>query len=156
MDKPLPQILTETGEELSRQGLGFRITAGGTSMLPALRPGDILEVVPEIPDHKKLKGCVVVVNDTKRMYAHRVHAIGSREGKIILRTRGDSLPRYDPPVDKEELLGLVVRYQRGRRIRSCRRAGPLYRLFLISWPFLYLYYRRLRHVATKIFNQGES
>jgi hypothetical protein len=91
-----------------------RLAVTGTSMLPSIRPGDMLEV------HRQgmeaiLPGDVVLFLRTGGFAAHRVveRVIGPE--RTLLITRGDALRVPDPPVTPEELLGRVTAILRGGR-----------------------------------------
>jgi Peptidase S24-like len=88
----------------------LRVT--GTSMLPAVRSGDIVRVRPSASAEP---GEIVLFAREGRFFAHRVTARRDcREGLQLL-TRGDALPAPDLPVHAGELLGTVVAISRGGR-----------------------------------------
>jgi signal peptidase I len=91
-----------------------KLAITGTSMLPVIWPGDILEVraqsVAEI-----FGGQVVVVERQGYLVAHRVVRKLEQNGETILVTRGDRLRRPDPPVSSQEVLGCVTAVLRGNR-----------------------------------------
>jgi hypothetical protein len=83
-------------------------------MLPAIWPGDVLEVHRESPA-KIFAGDVVVFRREGRFLAHRVvEKLGGTDGTVLI-TRGDRLEQADPPVSPEELLGRVIWVRRGHR-----------------------------------------
>ena len=76
------------------------VCVNGSSMLPAIRPGDVLTVNRcAIDDFAP--GEVAVFTRDGRLFAHRVLVVGSEQ----LITKGDSLPRQDAPVEARHLLG---------------------------------------------------
>jgi hypothetical protein len=100
------EVLESTGQA--------KLAVTGTSMMPAIRPGDILEV------HRQgmetiLPGDVVLFMRNSGFAAHRVleKMQGLRQSLLI--TRGDALRVPDPPVSPEELLGRVTAILRGGR-----------------------------------------
>jgi len=95
-------------------GVCLRVT--GTSMLPSVWPGDILTICRA--DMAAVRpGQIVLFTCKGWLLAHRVVAKVGCPGEQFLITRGDSLPRVDPPVSREELLGTVTSIvRRGRRI----------------------------------------
>ncbi len=101
-----PEIHDRIGCELVadalRAGAETRVRVMGTSMLPALWPGDIL-VVRGAADAPAAGDVVLFLRDG-RLFAHRVVRITQTE----LITRGDALADRDPPVRASEVLGLVV------------------------------------------------
>lgn len=91
--------------------LNLRVT--GSSMLPAIRPGDVLLIL-----HCRIgqahPGDIVLFTRERRLFAHRVISRSSVE----LITQGDGIGEPDPCVGADELLGKVIRVlRRGRTIR---------------------------------------
>jgi signal peptidase len=93
--------------EALRAGAHTRVRVMGTSMLPALWPGDILVVRGGLPATLSV-GDIVLFLRYGRLFAHRV----VRKSGAELITRGDALSYRDPPVQASELLGLVVQITR--------------------------------------------
>jgi hypothetical protein len=127
--------------EALRRGRTVRIRAQGTSMLPALWPGDVLTVAPAT-DIALTPGAIALTVHGERLVAHRVmQRIGSG-GAVSLITRGDALEHGDPPVPAARVLGIVVA-RNGRpladtgRIR-CRALGHLAGLAVRSASLLAL------------------
>ncbi|HUK31015.1 MAG TPA: signal peptidase I [Candidatus Acidoferrum sp.] len=106
-----------------------RLRVSGTSMVPAIRPGDLITVesalLPEIAP-----GEVIVFIRSGRLVAHRVNEIvrcaarirngnsaqSLHQSEVI--TRGDRARRNDSPVSSSELIGRVTQIERGgRRVR---------------------------------------
>jgi hypothetical protein len=89
----------------------LRVT--GTSMLPAVWPGDVLMVKRcEFADLRP--GQIVLYHREGKLTAHRITFVSSDQ----LLTRGDSLTRWDPPVREFEIAGRVVGiFRRARRIQ---------------------------------------
>jgi signal peptidase len=88
--------------EALRAGADTRVRVMGTSMLPALWPGDVLIVrafsaAPAVND-------IVLFFRYGRLFAHRV----VRNSGAELITRGDALSDLDPPLLASELLGVVT------------------------------------------------
>jgi signal peptidase I len=96
----------------------------GSSMLPAIRPFDVLLLrratrAPAI-------GEIVLFRRGSRFFVHRVV---DRDGDSLV-TQGDALGEPDPPIDRAGVLGRVVRVVRGRRVlRPARQAGRVAALF---------------------------
>jgi hypothetical protein len=118
------QMTTDNGQRTSAiqqlslevlQSFGqAKLAITGTSMLPSIWPGDILEVhrqsLAEIPP-----GEIVLFERDGRLLAHRVvEKVGGPE-RALLTTRGDRLRKSDPPVSPQELLGRVTAILRGGR-----------------------------------------
>ncbi len=101
-----------------------RLRVSGSSMVPAMRPGDLITV--ERASLKDIaQGEIVVFARSGRLVVHRVlttvHAptksgIARAPGNSrepLLRTRGDRARRPDPIVYSSELLGRVTQIERG-------------------------------------------
>ncbi len=86
--------------------------AQGTSMLPSIRPGDVLIIeaadVSEIP-----LGAIAVWRRGERLVAHRAVGRIAEAGRVLLVTRGDRQQTSDEPVGEKDLLGRVTMIQRG-------------------------------------------
>ncbi len=104
--------------EVARTFGEVRLKVTGTSMLPAVWPGDILTVrrrrIAELGP-----GEIVLCSRNRQLVAHRI------VGKCgaVLTTRGDSLAHNDPPVREEEVLGQVVSIVRDG-VRDGRKLDP--------------------------------
>lgn len=87
-----------------------RIRVLGTSMAPAILPGDVLSV--EQADAAQVSpGEIVVFARPGRIVAHRVVAKRSEPGGVLI-TQGDRLRREDDPVSRNELIGRVTQLER--------------------------------------------
>ena len=100
--------------EVLRSAGQARLAVTGTSMLPSIRPGDMLEV------HRQgmeaiLPGDVVLFLRNGGFAAPRVMEKAGEPDRTLLITRGDALRVPDPPVTPEELLGRVTAVLRGER-----------------------------------------
>ena len=123
-------------ESLRRHGRA-RLAATGASMLPAIWPGDILEVHATAPDSVQ-RGEVVLFARDGRFYAHRVVGkTGTAEHPVFI-TRGDCHRRNDPPVAAYEILGRIPAIERrSRRLVPDLPLGP--RPLLAPAPFVLLH-----------------
>ncbi|MEO8078361.1 MAG: signal peptidase I [Acidobacteriota bacterium] len=93
------------GEVLKRCGEA-RLRVGGTSMLPTIRPGDVLLIRPvEITSVEP--GEVILFRAGGRLFVHRVvQPVVSGADRILI-TRGDNHAHPDQPVTAVDLLGRV-------------------------------------------------
>jgi signal peptidase I len=111
------------GEVVGKAGR-VRLRVAGTSMAPAMRPGDLITV--ESADLRGITlGEIVVFIREGRLVAHRVIAIFTAPAQLIvgdtheplsqtrLMTRGDRARHDDPAVSSSELLGRVTQIERG-------------------------------------------
>lgn len=107
--------MIELAAESLRLAGRLRLRVGGSSMLPAIRPGDILEVQARraCDIHP---GSVVLFERGGRLFAHRV--VGNEAGALV--TRGDALAHADAAIGDAELLGEVIAVERNGRARTPR------------------------------------
>jgi signal peptidase I len=163
-------MLTDSqGKALTEQACGLagevvrtfgevRLRVFGTSMVPAILPGDLVSIHRANLQDISL-GEVVLFLREGRLFVHRVvarkvaaHASDSDEPFLI--TRGDRLRHTDPPVSAPELLGRVVSIERDHRevklpaansnprilrmLLSSDRLTSLYLLLSACWRGLFL------------------
>jgi signal peptidase I len=143
-------------EEVIRNFGEVRLRVFGTSMAPAMLPGDLV-TVHRAAMNDISAGEVVLFTQNGRLFVHRVMgqklspAEKIEEARLI--TRGDRLHHDDPPVSSRELLGRVVSLERDHRkleldpresngvfarlLRASDRATYLYLLLLAGWRSLF-------------------
>jgi Peptidase S24-like len=93
----------------------LRLRVTGWSMLPTVWPGDTL-LIERVNSEVVSEGDIVLFGRDRRLFVHRVVRKITEDSKIL--TRGDAMPRLDPPVLDRDLMGKVVLIQReGRYIR---------------------------------------
>ena len=103
------QILRECGEA--------RIRVAGTSMLPSIRPADVLHV-RSVDIASVQREDVILFAIGPRLLAHRVVQAASHGAERVLITRGDMHSHDDPPVTRAHLLGRVEGQVRNGRVVS--------------------------------------
>ena len=97
--------------------LNLRVT--GSSMLPAVRPDDVL-LIRHCLIEDAGPGDIVLYLRQRRLIAHRVI---SRSGARLV-TQGDGLAEADVPVTAHELLGKVIRViRRGKTVHHESKPG---------------------------------
>lgn len=90
----------------------LRLRVTGSSMLPAVRPDDVL-LIRHCRIERASPGDVVLFIRHRRLFAHRV--ISRSDASLV--TQGDGIAEPDPPVTADELLGKVIRItRRGKTI----------------------------------------
>lgn len=93
----------------------LRLRVYGESMLPALWPGDVVEVAACSLDQVRA-GEILLAERDGQFFMHRLIDASPAGGFILL---GDSMPRPDPPFPSVALLGrLVHRADDGRRLKD--------------------------------------
>jgi signal peptidase I len=127
-------------EEVVREFGVVRLRVFGTSMAPAILPGDL--VLIQRADLGEISpGEVVLFLQKGRLFVHRV--VGRAEEPYVI-TRGDRLRHNDPPVSSRELLGRVVSIERDQQKIELPAAGSnglIARLLRSSDGATYLYLR---------------
>lgn len=106
-------------EEIVQTFGKVRLRVFGTSMTPAILPGDLVSI-RRVDLDEISAGEVVLFLQNGRLFVHRVvgRNVVSPEGnneEPCLITRGDRLRHDDPPVSSRELLGRVVSIERNNR-----------------------------------------
>ncbi len=136
--------------QVLESGHGLRFQARGSSMHPAVRDGDILDVRPTRIAELDVGDIVLYRSSRSGIVVHRVAGIRRQAEKTILLVKGDSAPRPDSPVDESQVLGRVESIERlGRTILPggwvSRHAGPLQgRLFRLRHSIYVLLKRAFR------------
>jgi len=109
------------GESVHMCG-GIRLPAVGTSMVPAIHPGDVLSIQPVDPKEVSL-GDIVVYAREQVLVVHRIVQTSADSSEPYLVTRGDRLLRDDAPILPGELLGRVASIERKNRRVSVRQVS---------------------------------
>jgi hypothetical protein len=111
-------LLTLASEALLTFG-ELRLRVSGSSMLPAVRPDDVL-LIRRCRFEEAEPGDIVLYLRRRRLFVHRV--LSRSDGQLV--AQGDGLAEPDPPISKAELLGKVVRVtRRGRVVRHQSEPG---------------------------------
>ena len=125
----LAALRLELAVEVARTFGSLRLRVAGTSMMPAIQPGDLLSI-DRVDLRDTSPGEIVMFAREGRLFAHRIVDQSGGAGdpcasapycasEPYLVTRGDRLLGNDPPVFQSELLGRVTSIERGRRqVRS--------------------------------------
>jgi len=120
-----PQL--DLAAALLRAGSTISLRALGSSMLPAIWPGDLLTIT-SVSVGAARPGEIVLSVRNGRFCIHRLVQIGSASGADWI-TSGDALPGPDPAVPAAAILGRVVSITRGRRVLAPPRLSAFGRLF---------------------------
>jgi len=96
-------------------GTPVRLLVTGTSMIPALWPGDRVTVHPATTDELRTGDVAVFARDGQ-VIVHRIVGVRWAANLPVWTTRGDNQGHDDLPLRDDELLGVVTGFQRlGRR-----------------------------------------
>ena len=97
-----------------RAGNEVRVRVAGSSMVPALWPGDEL-LVRALALAEPSRGDLLMFVRDGRLCTHRlVDMLDQADGARLI-TRGDAAPQFDPPVAPSEILGTVALITRAGR-----------------------------------------
>jgi len=115
----------ELAADMLRSWGRLRLGVTGWSMFPSIRPGDTLLI--ELSRHQAVvRGDIVLFFRDQRLFAHR--AVGRSHDHSWIFTRGDAMPREDPPVHEAELLGKVTLIWRGGKRTEPKSPGAFERV----------------------------
>jgi hypothetical protein len=149
MNGEAPDELTLSAlvEAALTEGTGVRFPVAGASMLPLVRPGDVVEVVPWISDAIPRIGRVVVASVSPgRILLHRV--VGGGEAGVVL--RGDNCALPDGVLPRDSILGVATKVERdGRAVWFGAGLGGLLVSYLVRLG-LYRIVVRLYRVAWRV------
>ena len=120
MELTLSEIVA-LGTEILRRGELLRFSAGGESMYPSIRDGDVLTIKPVHPSLLRV-GEVVFCKTASQAVAHRL-VWAKRNGRGFFLLQGDRNMRPDPPVRADQIMGRVVELSRDGRIIRLDRPG---------------------------------
>lgn len=111
--RPIPdQCKIELAAELLRKGEAIQLKAHGTSMLPAIWPGDVL-TIEHRSDMSIAVGEIVVSAIDDRIFIHRLLRRDLASEEWI--TRGDCLEHDDPAIREAQIIGRVIEIRRYHR-----------------------------------------
>ena len=115
--KPYPDpdpIKLRLAAEILRTRSPIYVRAIGTSMLPTIWPGDVLEIEHcETPEIRV--GDIIRFMQAGRFVIHRVIVVNDDGGSFSWITRGDSVAQADAPVAGTFFVGRVCAIRRGNR-----------------------------------------
>lgn len=108
------KLASGLAREVVRTFGGIRLRVTGTSMVPAICPGDMVSV-QRAALNGIAPGQVVVFEREGRLIVHRAIECNDDAESPLLITRGDRLRYDDLPVSPSEFLGRVTSIERGGR-----------------------------------------
>lgn len=108
------QVKLELAIDVLRSAGEAKLAVSGSSMLPSIWPGDVLEV-HRVAAADLALGDVVVFARENRLVVHRVLGLNCERDEVVIITQGDRSPRSDSPVSASELLGKIKAIQRRGR-----------------------------------------
>lgn len=138
-------------QEMMQKGASCRFRAKGWSMSPLIKDGDVVTISPFSGGRIKVGQVVAVVEPrSRRLFVHRV--VRRRRGKYEI--KGDNLSFSDGLFDPSEIIGVVIRVERGSRTVSTTWKIWHYFMALISRSSLGMkfinYLRQLKRMSLRI------
>ena len=141
---------------LFRQGVRLRVH--GESMLPALWPGDVVEIAScSLEDVQP--GEIVLARREGRLFLHRLVAPCAPNGFLL---RGDSMPGPDTPFPSEALLGRLMRRAGEGQVASAHALRPSFgaNWFGVKWSralgLLFCHCAVVRRLALKLHGRWKA
>jgi len=151
-------VLVEIMQEVLSRGMPFRFSAGGFSMTPFIRDGDIISVSPLTSLLPGIGSVVAFIHPETKLLC--IHRILSRNNDNFL-IQGDNSPgNPDGMIPGEAIIGYVTRVERGGRrimlgigperilLALLSRSGILEVIRRCAIP-LYGYFKRRRALCEK-------
>ena len=108
------RIACELVAESLRAGHDVRVLVAGSSMVPALWPGDAL-IVRAVGREEPSRGDLLLFARDGKLCTHRLIGELDDSGVRRLVTRGDTAMKCDPPMSSDQILGSVVAVSRDGR-----------------------------------------
>jgi signal peptidase I len=115
----LSTVKSELASEIARNFGYIQLRIAGCSMLPALRPGDIVRVERCDAGAVRIGEIVQIVLDGQ-LVCHRLIEI--KNDRFI--TQGDANCHVDPEIGAPQILGLVTSVLRKRQVVDARLTRP--------------------------------
>ncbi len=115
MSRPIDDSdLLKLYQEVLEKGSCLRFRALGGSMVPFIRPGDLLTTKTVNPIDIST-GEVLLYQRQGRSFVHRLIKKKTINGTPLFITRGDHLTFCDPPIPGSQILGKVISIERSGR-----------------------------------------
>jgi hypothetical protein len=131
-----PELLDAAVELMGQSGRHGTVRVTGRSMVPTLEEGFLLAV--EFSPSRPKRGDLLVFRRDSLLVVHRLLGRARRRGgPVLLRTRGDGLPHFDPPVESTRVIARVIAVDDGRAWRSFRTPGARLYGWLVAWHDLF-------------------
>jgi len=138
-----PDELLDLSNDIFAKGSHIMFKARGHSMYPSIQDGDVLDIEAVGVSYLKIGDIAFFRSSGNRPTVHRLIGRRMLDGRMTLIMRGDSADSEDAPVRAEEVLGRIIRIQRGEKTiildhDSQWKIGLRIIIFLISRIYLLL------------------
>jgi hypothetical protein len=145
-----------SAEVLGRDGsFRFRAHVHGSCMAPVIRDGDLLTVQPTEAAALRPGDVALYRAAGGHLFAHRVVGRRVDNGRLMLTACSDAAPGSEDQVLAEQVLGRVVRVQRGARMLDLERgtwrlAARLWVATLPLGPWLMAWTGRVKGLSARL------
>lgn len=130
------EVLDAAVELMGRGGRGGTVRVQGQSMLPTLRPGELLAV--RFGSQRSRTGDLLLFRQADYLVVHRLLGPARRRGGARrLRTRGDGVLGLDPPVDPARIVGRAIAVKRAEQWRGFESLGARLYARGLAWHDLF-------------------
>ncbi len=148
-------LLAEAFRCFDRLSGNIRLRVYGESMLPALWPGDVVEIVSCLLGDIR-PGDIVLARRDGRLFLHRL--IEANRNCFLL--RGDSMPACDPEYSAEALIGRLTDRRRTNGRLGIRNNASLASRLKVVWyrtaGFLLCHCGMARRLALRLHARGRQ
>ena len=87
------------------------LCATGLSMMPRIRPGSRVRI-RRAHAGELTPGDVILARTAEGIRLHRLVSVGAQNSQPVWITRGDNHPHCDPPLVREQILGVMTHVQK--------------------------------------------
>lgn len=113
MGNSVNNITSKISQSQLKQNRKIEIEVQGYSMLPYLKPGDIIYISGIKKDQLK-KGMILTYESHNNTWVTHRFLRMNKDGELIC--KGDNVRKNDPPFNENKLIGQVTSYKRNNRI----------------------------------------
>ncbi len=140
--------LSSVGEVLKEKN-EVSVLTKGISMRPMLREHKDIVIIQRISGELRVGDVVAYRGVGKKYTLHRIVSI--KKGALII--RGDNNYFTEFNIKKEDIVGILKEFYRDGKYINCK-TNKGYRCYtkyiILSYPFRFFWYRRLRPILSKI------
>ena len=103
--------LSDLPQEFLKEGHCIQKSASGTSMLPSITDGTVLQIKPLQEDSVRLGDIVYFLDNNGNTKIHRVSFMIKKGNNTFIQTWGDNCDKPDAAIKKSQILGRVTAYR---------------------------------------------
>ena len=103
--------LSDLPQDFLKEGHCIQKSASGTSMLPSITDGTVLQIEPLQHGSVRLGDVVYFLDNNGNTKVHRVSFIIKKRNYTLIQTWGDNCENPDAVIKSSQLLGRVIAYR---------------------------------------------